>query len=323
MQILGQDRNLKFIDHAIENNLSTLLIGETGSGKTTMVQEKAKEHGKKAIRFNLTGETTVDEFVGKHVLRENPRSKKVETLWEDGVLLQAMKKGHWLIVDEINAALPEILMVLHPLLDDDKAVLVANNQCEVVEAHPDFRFFATMNPEEEYTGTKTLNKAFKSRFQVILKVEYPENTIEDQILQFREGIAPSLSFQMVSIANFIRKMKEDGQVYFTFSTRDLIQWARLSKSLDVHDAFEISILNKANGDGVKILETYKKVMTEFREIERDKPTYSPENLLKGFALLETEKQGLKKQKKEIQEQAVAEMLATLTKQGSKDEGGGV
>ncbi len=78
---------------AADNDMSVLLIGETGTGKTSLVQELAGEAKKKAIRFNLTGETTVDEFVGKYTLKDE------NTVWEDGILLQAIKKGRWLIVD--------------------------------------------------------------------------------------------------------------------------------------------------------------------------------------------------------------------------------
>lgn len=311
MPIQGQDRNLKFVDLAVKENLSVLLIGETGSGKTSMIQEKAAEHGKKIIRFNLTGETTVDEFVGKYVLRANPKSKKVETVWEDGVLLQAMKRGDWLLVDEINAALPEILMILHPLLDDDKAVLVANHECEIVKAHKDFRFFATMNPDEEYVGTKTLNKAFRSRFQMILNIEYPTNEIEQQIIVDRSSLKADTAYQMVAIAQEVRKLKHAGTIYFTFSTRDLLQWAHLATCIDIHEAFEVAVLNKANGDREEIMKVYKNTMVKFREIEKNNPEFSPEALKSSWDVLNKAKEDFETTKKDVRKVVLLELTETL------------
>src|SRR5206468_1631140 len=114
---------------AIKSDKPALIIGETGCGKTSIVRELAHKHDHKFMRFNLTGETSVDEFVGKYTLVNG------ETVWQDGILLEAMKQGAFLVVDEINVALPEILFVLHSLLDDDKFVVVANHNGEIVRPH--------------------------------------------------------------------------------------------------------------------------------------------------------------------------------------------
>ena len=177
-KIIGQDKVKKQLKKAVEKDIPALIIGDTGCGKTSIVRDIAKKE-QRVVRFNLTGETTVDDFVGRKGLKEG------QTVWEDGVLLDCMRKGYWLIVDEINAALPEILFTLHSLIDDDKEVLVVNNENEIVKPHEDFRIFATMNPVDEYAGTKELNKALKSRFGMIIKMDYPSNEIEMKIIKDR------------------------------------------------------------------------------------------------------------------------------------------
>jgi midasin (ATPase involved in ribosome maturation) len=239
-KIVGQEENTRLINLAVELNESVLLIGETGTGKTSIIKDIAEKNEREWVRFNLTGETTVDEFVGKYILING------ETIWQDGVLLQAMKKGMWLICDEINAALPEILFVLHSLLDDDKHVMVANHNGEIVSPHEHFRFFATMNPVDEYAGTKELNKAFKSRFGMILYINTPDEKIEVQILQKRCGLELANARMIVMVANKLRQMKVDQKIYLTVSTRDLIQWGMLGKHATAADAFMATILNKAD-----------------------------------------------------------------------------
>lgn len=238
-KILGQDKNANILNHAIEKDLSCLLIGPTGCGKTSIIRELADFHQKPMIRINLNGQTGADEFVGKMLLKEGA------TYWQDGVLLQAMRNGWWLLVDEINAAVPEILFVLHSLLDDDKEVLVSEHDGEIVKPHPDFRFFAAMNPPEEYAGTKELNKALLSRFAVVLDFGYPTPEIETKILQQHTGIDQKTSIVMVEIANRIRKAKHEAEIFYTCSTRDLIAWAKLYDELQ-EDAFSVAILNRVH-----------------------------------------------------------------------------
>ena len=58
-EIIGQDSNKSALELAITNDLPVLLIGETGTGKTTLVREQAIKNSKVLTRFSITGETTV------------------------------------------------------------------------------------------------------------------------------------------------------------------------------------------------------------------------------------------------------------------------
>ena len=269
--IHGNLKTQKLIRLNAKNNLPILIIGETGTGKTSMVRAEAEKQGKELIRFNLNGETSVDEFVGKFILVNG------ETVWQDGVLLQAMKKGKWLLVDEVNAALPEILFTLHSLMDDDKSILVAGNTGEVVKAHEDFRLFATMNPTEEYAGTKDLNKAFLSRFPLVVRVTYPSEIAESAIIRDETGIDEESATKMVLIANKIRKLKEKKECYFTCSTRELIAWGYAEEELGFQDAFRYCILEKAEQVEHQAIENaYNEVSNKVAEFHREvsKDTFS-------------------------------------------------
>ena len=305
-EILGQDEALKVLELAVKQDIAALLVGDTGTGKTTMVKHLADLHGKEWVRFNLTGETTVDDFVGKWTLNEG------ETVWNDGILLQAMRQGKWLILDEVNVALPEILFVLHSLLDDDKFVVVPNNQGEVVRPAEGFRFFATMNPVDEYAGTKDLNKAFKSRFGVIATINYPISDVEIDILVQKAEVSPSIATKMVLLANELRTQKKKDQIFYTCSTRDLMQWAEAYKGLDdLSLAFKYTILNKANGDSEKIAEVYKMVTGEFIKMEEDVPGVTLAGLKSEHAKLIKERESYKKQSAQITKDILTDIRKKL------------
>ena len=159
---------LEKLAYAVASNLPALLIGETGVGKTMSVRYLASKTNNGLRRVNLNGATTVDEFLGKLLINEQG------TYWVNGVLVDAMLAGDWILLDEINACLPEIAFSLHSLLDDDRMVVLMEYDGRIVRPHPNFRLFASMNPSEEgrYGGTKTLNEALLDRFPVVIRMEY-------------------------------------------------------------------------------------------------------------------------------------------------------
>lgn len=270
-QIIGQDENKSLIEVSIDMNQPVLLVGETGTGKTSLVRELAKQHKRDFIRVNLNGQTSIDEFVGKWLIKDGA------THWQDGILVQAMRKGQWLLCDEINAALPEILFVLHSLLDDDKSIRLSEKDGELVKPHENFRFFATMNPFDEYVGTKELNKAFMSRFTMVLDVHYPKPDDEQQILLGRTKISEADATILVEFANQARKAKDKEELYYTCSTRDLLYWASiLDKGIKMKLAFKISILNKANkADRPMLISIFDKVTKEISDLLKE---YDAKNL---------------------------------------------
>lgn len=306
-EVIGQDENKSVIELAIEHNLPVLLIGETGTGKTSLIREQAINRSKTLTRFSITGETTVDEFVGKYELENG------NTVWKDGVLLDAMKSGKWLVADEVNVALPEILFVLHSLLDDDRMVTVSNHLGEVVKPHEDFRFFATMNPPEEYAGTKELNKAFQSRFSIVLQVHYPEPEIEAKILVDKAGIESDEAIRMVDVANGLRKAKKDDKIFYTCSTRDLLHWADVrAKGLDPKDAFKVSVLNKTGQDQAVVADVYKTIIGDYIAIDTPNVTLTIDWFKSESERMKRDFEEFEARKTEIREEITADIVKQLT-----------
>lgn len=233
--IVGYDNEIEMINHAVDQNLALLLIGETGVGKTSLIRHLAYKNKRPLRRVNLNGQTTVDEFVGKTLLNREG------TFWQDGVLIDAMKKGYWLVLDEINAALPEILFVLHSLLDDDKYIVLSEKDGEVITPHENFRIFATMNPSGRYAGTKDLNKAFLSRFPMVIQIDFPNEEQEKGILSLYTKLDKDQIFSLVKVANQLREAYKKDDIEYVCSTRDLINCGLLTPKFGIRKAIELSI----------------------------------------------------------------------------------
>lgn len=304
--IYGQDEAVKMLSLASEENVPALIIGDTGTGKTTIVKHLAEKAEKEWIRFNLTGETTVDDFVGKWTLQDG------NTKWNDGVLLQAMKQGKWLIVDEINVALPEILTVLHSLLDDDRFIVVANNNGEVVRPAEEFRFFATMNPTEEYAGTKDLNKAFKSRFGIIAYMDYPDVETEVTIINEKTAVGKRQARKLVTLGNKFRQAKKNDEIFYTCSTRDLMQWADMwAKTDDLGLSFKYTVMNKANGDGQTLKTIYEMTNDKLSAIEAESPDLLMEDMERKLQEITSERLELVHEKDRVKRQMTDEIMTEL------------
>ena len=98
-------------------------------------------------------------------------------------LVQALRAGHWLILDELNVAPSEVLEALNRLLDDNRELLLPETG-EVVRPHAHFMLFATQNPPGSYGGRKVLSRAFRNRFVQLQMDEIPTTELA-QILEQR------------------------------------------------------------------------------------------------------------------------------------------
>lgn len=253
-KIRGQEEVMSLIRLAMKKNMSALLVGDTGCGKTSMVEAVAEETGSTLVRISINGATTPDELIGKYELKNG------STVFEKGPLYVAMEEGLTLVLDEVNMASGEVTSLLHPVMDDAHALTVSTNRCEVVKAHKDFRVFATMNPTEEYSGTKEMNAAFASRFGLTLYVDYPQQNDEIAILVEQGGCTVTSATVISEVAVRLRKARKEGKVYYKCSTRDCISWAKLVEDLGIENAFRVTVGNKSKSDESAVSEVISEVI---------------------------------------------------------------
>lgn len=308
-KIYGRRNEKKVIKYAGEKNLPVLMVGETGVGKTYVLREVAAEQGQKVTRVSVNGEVGINEFIGKWLIKGNGDGS-TSTYWQNGVLTEAMIHGHWLVVDEINAALPEILFSLHSVLDDEQALVLAEKDGSRIVPHENFRLFATMNPPDEYAGTKELNKALLSRFPIVLEVPQYQPKTEVEIIKYHTSLNDEHSKMLVNIANALRKSKNDHKTYYSCSTRDLIQCAGLMKSelYSIGDCLKWSLINKADKEDQKNVTTVigKSIPKEVNLKDKAKIDYDPlvVSLANDKKALTEEIVALENKRDQIQEQVI-------------------
>ena len=162
----NQKAKLNVVEGAIYAKWPVLLEGATGCGKNVLFSYLASEQNKRIVRLNLNVNVTQEDIWGQNVLVKDGETSVIR--FKHGPVVDAVQNGHWLLLDEVNAALPEVLFSLHALLEhnDNKSVYIPILQQEI-DIHPEFRVLATMNPTGEYFGARNLNQAFLNRFMLI------------------------------------------------------------------------------------------------------------------------------------------------------------
>ena len=62
--------------------------------------------------------TDIQEYLGSYVPSQNEQDGKL--VFQEGVLVEAVRHGYWVILDELNLAPSEVLEALNRLLDDNR-----------------------------------------------------------------------------------------------------------------------------------------------------------------------------------------------------------
>jgi midasin len=157
-----------------------------------MIEHLAKLTGHKFLRINNHEHTSLDEYLGNYV--STPTG---EFVFQEGILVEALRKGHWIVLDELNLAPSDVLEALNRLLDDNRELLIPETQ-EVIIPHSHFMLFATQNPAGLYGGRKVLSRAFRNRFLELEFDDIPEDELEE-ILCLRCQIPPSYGAKIVEV----------------------------------------------------------------------------------------------------------------------------
>lgn len=200
--------------------------GLSGNGKTMMVEQACAQAKREFLRVNISPETDEDDLIGGFRLIDG------ETKWFDGPVIQAMKRGSVLVLDEIDRGSNKLICLQGVL--EGKGVLIKKTG-EFVEGAPGFTVVATANTKGKgddtgrYMAATILDDAFLERFPITVEQEYPDTKIETKILK---KVFASLNINddvfaenLVKWADIIRKTFEEGAIDELISTRRLVHIA--------------------------------------------------------------------------------------------------
>jgi hypothetical protein len=213
------------VENIIKSNMfyPVFVTGLSGNGKTFMIEQACAKAKREMFRVNITIETDEDDLLGGFRLVNG------ETVWFDGPVVEAMRKGAVLLLDEVDLASTKI-MCLQPVLEGKGVFLKKIN--EWVECAEGFNIVATANTKGKgddtgnFIGAGVLNEAFLERFPITIEQDYPSNAVEKKILNkvFDKLNVSDSEFveKLVNWADIIRKTYIEGAIDELVTTRRLV-----------------------------------------------------------------------------------------------------
>lgn len=216
----------------ISRNVPLMLVGPAGSGKNHTLEQVAEAL---ELDFYFTNAIT-QEYTLKGFIDANGNFHETE-------FYKAFTQGGIFFLDEIDASIPEALIVLN--------AAIANRYFDFpngrVNAHEDFRVVAAANTvgmgaSAEYVGRNQLDAATLDRF-VQIKFDYDPN-VETQL---------SYSPEMYTFITDLRKSIAKNDVRYIVSMRATINAAKLADLLSDEELIDNVILKGMEIDDRRIL----------------------------------------------------------------------
>ena len=194
-----------------------LLKGPTGCGKSRLVEHMAAELGRPLVTVACHDDTSAVDLMGRYLLEGG------QTTWQDGPVARAVRSGAILYLDEFAEARSDVVVVLHPLTDHRRS-LVLERCDETLVAGDEFMVVASYNPGYQ-KGLKELKPSTRQRF-VALSFDYPPAEVEVEILIGETGVEAAAARRLVALADKLRGIEVLGLAERP-STRLLVNAARL------------------------------------------------------------------------------------------------
>ena len=221
---LDWNNSIDVLDKAFENGIFVLIIGPKGTGKTALVREYAMQKSKNLESINFSLRTRESHLVGTKSLIDG------NVGFDEGILVKSMKEGNILYLDEINSAEADVLLRLDEALDDRRQIVLKESSGEIIKAKDTWFVIATINPLT-HVGTKELPPQLLSRFPIRIRLDYPPEDIEYQIIKkYVKNPSDSDVLQGIKLANVLRQASAVEELYYSPSIRETIAYAKLLES---------------------------------------------------------------------------------------------
>jgi MoxR-like ATPase len=197
-RVVGRERELDLILAAVAAGRDILLEGPPGTSKSTLLRAITGEWGIPLVFVEGNADLTPAKLVGHHnparVLKEDYSADN----FVDGPLLEAMRDGGFLYIEEFNRAPEDTLNTLLTAMAERRITVP---RAGTVVAKPTFRVIASMNPYDNI-GTTRLSTSVHDRLNR-LAIGYQDEAAERGIVALRAplpGLDPDVYGRLVADA---------------------------------------------------------------------------------------------------------------------------
>jgi magnesium chelatase subunit D len=174
--VVGLRREREVLTVALQAGRHVVIEGPPGTGKSTLLRHVAGNAGRDVVFVEGNAELTPARLIGQYDPAQVLADGYVPASFSDGPLLQAMRGGALLYLEEFNRIPEETLNVLITVLTEGE---IAVPRLGMVAADAEFRLIAAMNPFDA-VGTARVSQAIADRIcRVVLG--YQDSAAEREI----------------------------------------------------------------------------------------------------------------------------------------------
>jgi nitric oxide reductase NorQ protein len=184
-----------------ERGLPVMLKGPTGCGKTRFIEHMAWRLARPIVTIACHDDLSASDLTGRFLIEGE------ETVWVDGPLTVAARRGAICYLDEVVEARQDTIVVIHPLTDD-RRILPIEKTGELLRAASGFQLVISYNPGYQH-AVKDLKPSTRQRF-VTLDFDFPSPNAEAEIVAHESGVKRSTAQALVELARRVRRLKEQG-----------------------------------------------------------------------------------------------------------------
>ena len=234
----------------MKQQIPTLLIGQTGTGKTQLAALASKALGYALETFDMGGtQDPISVLLGVH------RLKKGESIFDPSRFTRVLQKPNTTgLLDELSRASAAANNLLFPCLDERRTLYVdmaGTDDIRDIPINNTFCFIATANMGAEYSGTNLMDRALQDRF-IPLELEYLTIKQESDLLKHRCNITEPQAAHVATIANTLRNIYSQDKISTFVSTRATLRIGELIR------------------DGFKVVSSIEKIIVPlFEQAERE------------------------------------------------------
>ncbi|KAF8827835.1 hypothetical protein HHX47_DHR4000508 [Lentinula edodes] len=166
-------------------------VTETSLEESRAIQEIISRLSKGSFSAAVFAQLSLAQTQIKEVLSSEQDRRAGRFEWIDGVLVRALKAGHWLLLDGANLCNPSVLDRLNSLCETDGFLTLSEQgfiegKIQTLKPHPNFRLFMTVDPQYG-----ELSRAMRNRGIEIALISSPP--MDDTILLRDHHRLPTLS----------------------------------------------------------------------------------------------------------------------------------